>query len=184
MKKIETNLPEVFLIELKKYHDERGLFFESWNKKNMESQNLTVSFSQDNVSISKKNVIRGLHFQNKPYAQNKFIQVLKGKIIDVVVDIRKKSPTFGEYVKVELSEYNKLALWIPQGFAHGFLVLEEQTIVSYKCSGEYNPLKQNTLQWDDSQLKINWGITNPIISEKDKQGISLQEYLNNENLDG
>lgn len=174
MKKIQTHLEGLYIIENFSHIDHRGIFKEMWERQKMHNEGLIALFNQDNISISKKNVIRGLHFQIEPFAQLKFVQVIKGKIIDVAVDIRKKSNTFGQHISIELSEENQRGLWIPKGFAHGFSVLEDDTIVNYKCEGEYTPSQEKTIKWDDKDLNINWQVTNPIISEKDKKtGMSL-----------
>ena len=176
MKKKQTNIEGLFIIENIKHLDQRGSFMESWNKKGFTKEDLNADFSQDNISISKKNVIRGLHFQKEPHEQIKYIKVIRGRILDIAVDIRKKSKTFGQYFSIELSDSNNLGLWIPCGFAHGFLSLENNTIVSYKCTGEYKPNYETTINWNDSDIGIEWGVKNPIISKKDTNGISIQEY--------
>ena len=177
MKKIKTNIDGLFVIENNFLSDKRGSFFKLWNRKDFKKEKLNIDFSQDNMSVSKKNVIRGLHFQNAPFGQTKYVNVLNGKVLDVAVDIRKQSTTFGQHFTIELSNTNHYALLIPAGFAHGFLSLEENTIFSYKCYGDYNPKYEHTIKWNDPDIKIDWGIKNPIISEKDKNGISFQEYL-------
>ena len=184
MKKIETHINGLFIIENIIFNDERGMFVESWNKNKFEKENLESFFLQDNMSISKKNVIRGLHFQNEPYSQTKLVSVVKGKVLDIVVDIRKKSKTFGEYLAIELSDSNHRMLWIPTGFAHGFLTLEENTIFTYKCSRLYQEKHEYTIKWNDKEIGIKWGIKTPIISEKDKLGISLKQYKESNNLNG
>ncbi|MBL31980.1 MAG: dTDP-4-dehydrorhamnose 3,5-epimerase [Flavobacteriales bacterium] len=176
MKKIQTNINGLFIIKNEIFSDERGQFMEIWNHTNFQNQNLNINFSQDNISISRKNVIRGLHFQNQPYGQIKYISVIRGKVLDVVVDIRKESKTFGEYFTIELKN-NNTGLLVPSGMAHGFLSLEDNTIFSYKCSGPYNPKNEHTIKWNDKDIGIPWGIMNPIISKKDNNGISLQKYI-------
>lgn len=163
------------LIEPKIFNDERGLFYESFNANKYKEILGDVDFFQDNISTSKKNVLRGLHFQSPPYAQGKLVTVLKGSVIDVAVDIRQGSSTYGKHIVAELNEINKHQLWIPPGFAHGFLSLEEGTIFSYKCSNYYSPQHENTLLWNDPNLNINWRIKDVIISTKDKEG---QEFIN------
>jgi dTDP-4-dehydrorhamnose 3,5-epimerase len=133
-------------------------------------------FVQDNVSVSKKNVLRGLHFQHPPMAQGKLVSVLNGRVIDVAVDIRKNSPTYGQHCMVELSRENGLQFWIPPGFAHGFLALEDETVFNYKCTNYYSPDHEETLLWDDIDLKINWPIQNPIISKKDLVGKIFRNF--------
>ena len=149
------------------HKDNRGIFRELWNKNNIQNLQLNHSFDQDNVSISSKNVIRGLHYQTKPHEQLKYIQVLQGKILDVVVDLRRKSKTFGKYFSLEISDKNNIGLWIPKGFAHGFLALEDNTIAVYKCAGIYKKNYEKTIKWNDPQLNINWGIKSPKISIKE-----------------
>ena len=182
MEKIKTEINGLYVIQNKSHKDNRGLFQEMWNQIKMKDQKLIADFSQDNISTSKQNVLRGLHFQNYPHDQLKFIQVIKGKILDVAVDIRRKSSTFGKYFSIELSSINQKGLWIPKGFAHGFAALEENTIVLYKCSGAYNPSEEYTIKWNDENLNINWGISNPIISKKDQMGMSLRDYIINKKL--
>ena len=181
MKKIQTKIDGLFVIKNDFFNDKRGSFMESWNIQTCKHNNLNTEFTQDNISISKQNVIRGLHFQNQPYGQIKYVRVIKGKALDVVVDIRRKSKTFGEYFSIELSSQND-GLWIPAGMAHGFLSLEENTIFSYKCSGQYKPKHSHTIKWDDEDLNIQWGITNPIISDKDNNGMSLKQYLKSDQI--
>ena len=127
-------------------------------------------FHQDNQSVSKKGVLRGLHFQNHPFAQVKLVRVVKGAVLDVVVDIRKQSATFGKHFKIELTAQNNKMLWIPEGFAHGFVALEEDTIFLYKCSSVYNKASEGCIAYNDPNLGIDWGIQNPIVSEKDLMG--------------
>ena len=176
MKKTKTNIDGLFVIKNDVFNDKRGSFMENWNASTCKKNNLDIQFNQDNISVSNKNVIRGLHFQNHPHEQTKYVRVIKGKVLDVVVDIRKHSKTFGEYFSIELSSYN-YGLWIPAGMAHGFLALENNTIFSYKCSGQYQPKHAHTIKWDDKDINIQWGVEKPILSDKDKNGISLKEYL-------
>jgi len=168
MQFIETEIEGLLIIKPKIFEDERGHFFESYNKEVFKKNGLTVEFVQDNQSLSQKNVLRGLHFQAPPFAQGKLIRVIKGSVLDVAVDIRKKSSTYGKHMVVELSEYNKTMLYIPPGFAHGFLTLEDNTIFSYKCTNNYNKESEGSILWCDKDLKIDWGISSPILSEKDK----------------
>ena len=171
MKLIQTVFKDVKIIEFKKYKDKRGIFYELYNKSIFEKLIAhKIDFIQDNLSISKKNVLRGLHFQSlKP--QSKFIKVLKGRILDVFVDIRRDSNTYGEHKIYELSDLNNLGIWIPAGFAHGFLSLEEDTIINYKIDNYYDPINEYTLLWNDSNLSIDWGIKEPLLSKKDKDGL-------------
>lgn len=161
----------LLLIDPKVFSDERGYFLETFNElKYKEILGSQYTFVQDNLSLSAKGVLRGLHFQLAPYSQGKLVQVLKGKVLDVAVDIRIDSPTYGHYQSVELSDTNHLQFWIPPGFAHGFLTLEENTLFSYKCTQYYSPENERTILWNDEVLKINWGIENPIVSKKDILG--------------
>lgn len=170
MKIIETAIEDVVIIEPRLFKDERGYFFESFSQREFEEKIRKISFVQDNESKSSYGVLRGLHFQKPPYAQSKLVRVIKGAVLDVAVDIRKGSPTFGKHVAVELTEENHLQLFIPRGFAHGFSVLSQEVIFQYKCDNFYAPQSEGALAWDDSDLNINWRIpTNQIIlSEKDK----------------
>ena len=167
---IETfDIQGLVLITPRIFADNRGYFFESFNQKLFNEQiGQVVTFVQDNISVSKKNVIRGIHFQAPPYAQGKLVRVLKGKAIDIAVDIRKNSPTYGKHISVEISEYNNKMLWIPEGFAHGFVALEENTLFSYKCTNYYNSASEGAILWNDTQLNIDWKVKSPILSEKDK----------------
>jgi dTDP-4-dehydrorhamnose 3,5-epimerase len=176
MKKIKTKIDGLFIIHNELFDDERGWFMESWNIEKCKKNNLNINFEQDNISVSKKNVLRGLHFQNQPYGQTKYVRVMQGKVLDVVVDLRKQSKTFGEHIAIELSN-SQHGLWIPTGMAHGFLSLQENTVFSYKCSGGYNPKHEHTIKWNDQDINIQWGIKNPIVSIKDNNGMSLKAYL-------
>lgn len=177
MKIIETAIEDVVIIEPRLFKDERGYFFESFSQREFEEKIRKISFVQDNESKSSYGVLRGLHFQKPPYAQSKLVCVIKGAVLDVAVDIRKGSPTFGKHVAVELTEENHLQLFIPRGFAHGFSVLSQEVIFQYKCDNFYAPQSEGALAWDDSDLNINWRIpTNQIIlSEKDKHHEKLKD---------
>jgi dTDP-4-dehydrorhamnose 3,5-epimerase len=169
MEAISTSIDGLIILKPRIFSDERGWFFESFNQNVFnELTNTSTNFAQDNQSCSKKNVVRGLHFQAPPYAQGKLVSVIKGRVIDIAVDIRKNSPTYGKHVSVELSSENKLMLWIPEGFAHGFVALEDDTIFSYKCTNYYSKESERTLQWNDPDLQIDWNIDKEILSEKDK----------------
>lgn len=176
MKIIETAIEDVVIIEPRLFKDERGYFFESFSQREFEEKIRKISFVQDNESKSSYGVLRGLHFQKPPYAQSKLVRVIKGAVLDVAVDIRKGSPTFGKHVAIELTEENHLQLFIPRGFAHGFSVLSQDVIFQYKCDNFYAPQSEGALAWDDSDLNINWRIpTNQIIlSEKDKHHEKLR----------
>ena len=177
MKIIETAIEGVVIIEPRLFKDERGYFFESFSQREFEEKIRKISFVQDNESKSSYGVLRGLHFQKPPYAQSKLVRVIKGAVLDVAVDIRKGSPTFGKHVAVELTEENHLQLFIPRGFAHGFSVLSQEVIFQYKCDNFYAPQSEGALAWDDSDININWRIpTNQIIlSEKDKHHEKLKD---------
>jgi len=169
----------VVLFTPKVFKDDRGLFFESYNQLLFnEAIGESIEFVQDNISISKKNVIRGLHFQKPPYAQGKLVRVVKGKVIDIAVDIRKDSPTYGQHIAIELSSENKKMLWVPEGFAHGFAALEDDTIFSYKCTNFYNHASEDAILWNDSELQIDWKVKSPILSEKDKLSQSFNTFVN------
>lgn len=173
----KTDFSEILLIEPKIYNDERGFFFESFNKKSFYNlTNLNVDFVQDNHSRSKKNVLRGLHFQlNKP--QGKLIRVLDGIILDVIVDIRKSSSNFGKWIAFELSSTNQKQLWIPEGFAHGYLVKSSVAEVLYKTTEYWYPEYEKCIIWDDTDISINWPIDNPILSQKDQRGKKLRDSI-------
>ncbi len=177
MKIIETAIEGVVIIEPRLFKDERGYFFESFSQREFEEKIRKISFVQDNESKSSYGVLRGLHFQKPPYAQSKLVRVIKGAVLDVAVDIRKGSPTFGKHIAVELTEENHLQLFITRGFAHGFSVLSQEVIFQYKCDNFYAPQSEGALAWDDSDLNINWRIpTNQIIlSEKDKHHEKLKD---------
>ncbi|MBI3285120.1 MAG: dTDP-4-dehydrorhamnose 3,5-epimerase [Burkholderiales bacterium] len=176
MKAIPTNLPEVLMLEPKVYGDERGFFYESFNQKNFaELTGLDVQFVQDNHSLSAKNVLRGLHYQIRQ-AQGKLVRVTSGSVFDVVVDIRKSSPNFGQATCVELSAENRRQLWIPPGFAHGFLVSSDSAEFLYKTTDYWAPEHERCLQWNDPAIGILWPLSEaPIMSAKDQQGKLLAE---------
>ena len=163
----KTNIEDIILLTPRVYEDERGYFMESYNQKKVEIL-IKDRFVQDNESESHKNVLRGLHFQLPPHAQSKLIRVIKGSILDIAVDLRKDSSTYGKHFKHILSGENKKQLYIPVGFAHGFLSLEDNTILNYKCSDYYNANNEASILWNDPNLAIDWGIDNPILAEKDQ----------------
>ena len=138
---------------------------------------MDIEFVQDNQSLSQKGVLRGLHFQAPPYAQAKLVRVISGAVLDVVVDIRKNSPTYGKHFDIELNAENKIMFFIPAGFAHGFATLADQTLFAYKCSNYYNKNSEGTILWNDPDLNINWNIENPLLSEKDLTGKSLRDFV-------
>tara|TARA_B100000902_G_C27273773_1_gene897734 strand:+ start:834 stop:1388 length:555 start_codon:yes stop_codon:yes gene_type:complete len=182
MKKIKTNIDGLFVIKNEYYSDKRGGFKELWNENKFQENEMNMNFSQDNLSMSKKNVIRGLHFQNYPYGQIKYINVLYGKVLDVALDLRRDSKTFGKHFSIELSSQNHHSLLIPNGFAHGFLSLEDNTIFLYKCCGKYHPSKEHTIRWNDPDIKINWGVKNPILSKKDANGMTFNHYIKSNSI--
>lgn len=177
MKLIPTDIEGVLIIEPKLFSDERGYFFEAFNSKRFEElTSIRTAFVQDNESRSARGVVRGLHFQLPPHAQSKLVRVVRGRIIDVAVDIRRGSPTFGRYVAVELSDENHRQLFIPRGFAHGFSVLEGDAIVEYKCDNYYAPEAEGAIRWDDPELAIDWRIDGEVIvSAKDQKNKPLRE---------
>lgn len=168
MEIIKTSIEGLLIIKPDVFKDERGYFFESYNKERFEKEGLLMDFVQDNESKSSKGVLRGLHFQKPPYAQGKLVRVVKGSVMDVAVDLRKDSATYGKWESVVLTEENKLQFWIPEGFAHGFLTLEDNTIFNYKCTNVYNKESEGSILWNDPDINIEWNIENPILSEKDK----------------
>ena len=164
-KKLE--LSGLVLIQPQIFNDERGFFAETFKESEFLKQGINLSFKQDDLTLSKKNVLRGLHYQVGPKAQGQMVQVIKGKIWDVAVDIREKSPTFKQWVSVELNEENHCGLYMPPGIAHGFVVLSEEACLYYKCSAEYDPSVERGIRWDDPELAIEWPIIDPIVSGKD-----------------
>lgn len=166
---IKTSIEGVTIIEPRLFKDERGYFFESFNQREFEEKVCKTTFVQDNESKSGYGVIRGLHYQKPPFAQSKLVRVIKGAVLDVAVDIRKGSPTFGQYVAVELTEENHRQFFIPRGFAHGFSVLSEEVIFQYKCDEFYHPEAEGAIAWNDTELGIDWKIPRDkvILSEKD-----------------
>lgn len=176
MKVIPTAIPDVLIIEPTLFGDERGFFMESWNADRFRDHGLNLEFVQDNHSRSSKGVLRGLHFQN-PNPQGKLVRVTAGRVWDVAVDLRKSSPFFGKSVGVELSAKNKRMFWVPPGFAHGFLTLEDDTDFLYKCTGRYDPSCEHSLLWNDTDLEIEWPIEGMDVqlSHKDNNGKRLAE---------
>lgn len=177
MNVIKTELEGVVIIEPRVYADSRGYFFESFSQKEFEEKVCNTIFVQDNESKSSYGVLRGLHFQKMPYTQSKLVRVVKGKVLDIAVDIRKGSPTFGKSVATELSEENKRLLFIPKGFAHGYVVLSEEAIFQYKCDNYYAPQSEGGILWNDPALNIDWVINEKEIhlSEKDKNNPLLKD---------
>jgi dTDP-4-dehydrorhamnose 3,5-epimerase len=167
----ETKIKDLFIIEPKIWRDDRGYFYESYNRKVLEDAGINADFVQDNQSLSQKGTLRGLHAQKDPSAQGKLVRVIRGSVMDVAVDIRTASPTYGQHVAMELSEHNHKILWIPPGFLHGFVTLEDNTIFTYKVTNLYDKAAEIGVLWNDTDLNINWGIdpSEVILSEKDRE---------------
>ena len=178
MKFSKTTIHGVVIIEPSVFSDNRGYFLESFNKKNFEDNISKINFVQDNESKSSRGVLRGLHFQTPPFAQAKLVRCIKGSVLDVAVDIRKGSPTYGKHVSIELSEFNKKQLYIPRGFAHGYSVLSESAIFAYKVDNIYAPECDAGILWKDQVLNIQWGVNNDdvLISEKDSKLPSFSDF--------
>ena len=177
MEVIKTSIEGVVIIEPKVFGDHRGYFFESFSERDFNQQVREVKFVQDNESKSRYGVLRGLHFQKPPYAQAKLVRVIKGRVLDVAVDIRKGSPTYGKHVAVELTEDNHRQFFIPRGFAHGFAVLSEEAVFQYKCDSYYAPQSEGAIAWNDPDLDIDWGVPadNVLLSEKDSRHPRLRD---------
>lgn len=169
-------IPGLKVIQPRVFEDSRGYFYESYNQNEFENAGIKDNFVQSNQSLSQKGVLRGLHFQIPPNDQSKLVRVIKGAVLDVVVDIRKGSATYGKHFSIELSEENKTMLYIPAGFAHGFLTLRDETLFSYKCGNFYNKQAEQGLMWNDPEIGIGWNIDNPILSEKDTQNELLRDF--------
>ena len=177
MEVIKTDIEGVVIIEPRIFRDDRGYFFESFSQREFQEKVCNTVFVQDNESKSSYGVLRGLHFQKPPYAQSKLVRVIKGAVLDVAVDIRKGSPTFGQHVAVELTEDNHRQFFIPRGFAHGFSVLTDEVIFQYKCDNFYAPQSEGALAWDDPDLGIDWRLPaeKGILSEKDRHHSRLKD---------
>lgn len=180
MEIIKTNIEGVVIIEPRIFKDDRGYFFESFSQREFEEKVCKTTFVQDNESKSSYGVLRGLHFQKPPFAQSKLVRVIKGVVLDVAVDIRKGSPTFGQYVSVELTGENHRQFFIPRGFAHGFSVLSEEVIFQYKCDNFYSPQSEGAIAWNDPDLNIDWRIPaeKVVLSEKDSKQPRLKDWQN------
>ena len=175
---INCDIKGLKIIEPTVFGDVRGYFFESFNQSEFEkSIGKKVSFCQDNQSLSNTGVVRGLHFQNPPHAQGKLVRVIQGSVLDVALDIRKESPTFGQFHVILLSAENKKQFWIQEGFAHGFSTLEDNTIFQYKCTNYYHPSSESSLLWCDNQLNIDWLVKDAIISAKDQSGVKWEDFI-------
>ena len=177
MEIIKTPLEGLLIIKPDVFEDDRGYFFESFNHGRFLNRGLDLKFLQDNESKSKKGVLRGLHFQAPPFAQGKLVRVMQGSVLDVAVDIRKYSPTYGKWESIILSGQNKWMYWIPEGFAHGFATLEDDTIFFYKCTNIYNKASEGSILWNDPDLNINWGIQDPVISDKDRISPKFKNFI-------
>ena len=176
MELVSTGIEGLWVIQPKVFADNRGYFLESYNKNIFGSKGLNLEFVQDNQSLSHAGVLRGLHFQNPPFAQGKLVRVITGAVFDVAVDIRKNSPTYGKFFGTELTEENKWMMYIPEGFAHGFLTLRDNTIFSYKCTNFYNKSSEDCIMWNDENIGIKWNYDNPILSEKDLNGKPFKTF--------
>lgn len=176
MEILQTNIPDVIIIKPKVFDDKRGYFFETYQKQRFREAGITGDFVQDNESKSQKNVLRGLHLQKPPYTQGKLIRVIKGSVLDVVVDVRKNSAYYGKWASTMLSEENKWMFWVPPGFAHGFLTLEDDTILFYKCTKFYKKESELAIRWNDPDLNIGWGINRPVLSEKDRNAPLFKSF--------
>lgn len=163
----KTELQGLIILEPKVFGDERGSFMETYNRETFARLGLDMTFVQDNESVSAKGVLRGIHFQRPPFAQGKLVRVVSGRALDYAVDLRRNSPTYGQYACVELSGRNKRMMYLPEGFAHAFLSLEDDTVFNYKCTNFYNKQSEDGLLWSDKDLGIEWPVDNPILSEKD-----------------
>jgi dTDP-4-dehydrorhamnose 3,5-epimerase len=176
MEIIKTPIEGLLVIKPDVFEDPRGYFFESYNREKFLDYGIDVNFLQDNESKSGKGVLRGLHFQNPPYAQGKLVRVMQGSVLDVAVDLRMNSATYGQWASIVLSGENKWMYWIPGGFAHGFLTLESDTIFFYKCTNVYHKESEGCIRWNDPDLKIVWGNDHPLISERDSRAPFFKEF--------
>jgi dTDP-4-dehydrorhamnose 3,5-epimerase len=173
----KTNIKGLLIIKPEIFRDDRGSFVETYHKKIMEAHDIHVDFVQDNQSISHEGVVRGLHLQVPPFAQGKLIRVANGSALDIAVDMRVDSPTYGEYVSVLLTAQTGTMFWIPEGFAHGFAAMEDNTILVYKVTSYYHKTSEVTICWNDPTLNIDWQITNPILSPKDKFSLPFADFI-------
>jgi dTDP-4-dehydrorhamnose 3,5-epimerase len=177
MEIIKTELEGLLIIKPEVFEDERGYFFESYNREKFRQAGIDTNFAQDNESKSRKGVVRGLHLQAPPFEQGKLVRVMRGSVLDVAVDIRKSSPTYGKYASIELSGKNKWMYWIPPGFAHGFATLEDETIFFYKCTHVYNKDAERCFLWNDPDINIDWGIADPVVSGRDNMAPRFRDFL-------
>lgn len=171
----ETGFSELKVIRPDVFQDHRGFFLESWNEKSFRKAGISTPFVQDNLSYSHRYVIRGFHFQVPPWEQAKLVMVLSGAVLDVVVDLRRDQPTFGRHFKITLAAKDRCMLYIPAGFAHGFMALEDHSLFAYKCSRFYQPGAEKSLRWNDPDLAVDWGVSDPVLSEKDKAAPLFRE---------
>lgn len=177
MEILNTSLKDLLLLRPRIFADDRGHFLETFNERRFkEATGSDLTFVQDNESLSSKRVLRGLHFQVAPFAQGKLVHVVRGSVLDVCLDIRPDSPTLGGHFKAVLNGTSKEMLWIPPGFAHGFVALEDDTVFAYKCTDYYTPSAERTIRWDDPELAIDWGVQEPLVSSKDALGMRFAEY--------
>ena len=167
----------VLLVKPQIFGDARGWFYETYNEERYRQAGITETFVQDNQSFSQKNVVRGLHFQKPPHTQAKLVSVIQGAVLDVAVDLRAGSPTYGKYVSALLTGENHHQLFVPKGFAHGFSVLADHTIFAYKCSNLYNKASEGSIIYNDPDINVEWGVEHPILSEKDTTGPTLKEFV-------
>ena len=176
MEIVKTKIADLYIVKPKVFEDHRGYFFESYNKHDFMNAGIDKNFVQDNESMSQKGVLRGLHFQKPPFEQGKLVRVMQGAVLDVAVDLRKSSATYGEWVAVELTQENKWMYWIPPGFAHGFVSLKNNTVFFYKCTNIYNKESEGSILWNDPTLNIDWKIEKPILTEKDKTASLFNDF--------
>jgi len=177
MEFVKTSLEGLKIIKPEIFRDGRGYFFESFNQEKFTGEGLDLKFLQDNESMSKKGVLRGLHFQAPPFEQGKLVRVIRGSVRDVAVDIRKASPTYGKWESIVLSAENKWMFWIPPGFAHGFVTLEDDTVFFYKCTNVYSKLSEGGIIWNDPELNIDGGVDSPLVSDKDKAAPWFSNFI-------
>jgi len=173
---IQTRIPDVLTIETDFFQDDRGFFIESYHRQNYALRGIVDEFVQDNHSRSKRGVLRGFHYQDESAPMGKLVRCLEGEILDVAVDLREGSPTFGQWVAAELTGDNKRQLLVPQGFGHAFLTLSETADVFYKCTGYYTPAAEGTIAWNDPEIDVDWPLRNPVLSTRDQNGVSLRQY--------
>lgn len=177
MEIIKTSLEGLLIVKPDVFEDDRGYFFESYNHEKFRNAGIDSRFVQDNESKSKKGVVRGLHFQVPPYEQGKLVRVITGSVLDVAVDIRKNSSTYGKWASLILTDKNKWMYWIPPGFAHGFVTLEDNTIFFYKCTNLYHKESERSILWNDPDLMIDWGIQDPVTSDRDKLSPKFRDFV-------